>query len=66
MADNNGYLPLPTGFQTKAIHVGQDPDQWDSRCLIPPITLSTTFKVGGPGEFNINDKVIIMRFLHHT
>ncbi|CAN8010582.1 unnamed protein product, partial [Ixodes pacificus] len=37
-------------FNTKAIHVGQDPDQWNSRAVIPPLTLSSTFQQNAPGE----------------
>ncbi|XP_022900715.1 putative cystathionine gamma-lyase 2 isoform X2 [Onthophagus taurus] len=51
MADNSGYLPDPKGFSTTAIHAGQDPDQWDSMCVVPPIVLSTTFKQFGPANF---------------
>lgn len=40
----------PKGFATKAIHVGQDPEQWKSMCVIPPISLSTTYKQDGPGQ----------------
>ncbi|XP_043070486.1 cystathionine gamma-lyase [Drosophila grimshawi] len=40
----------PKGFATKSIHAGQDPEQWKSACVIPPITLSTTFKQDAPGE----------------
>lgn len=47
----NGYLPEPKGFSTRAIHAGQDPEQWDSMCVVPPIVLSTTFKQTGPAEF---------------
>ncbi|XP_020285037.1 putative cystathionine gamma-lyase 2 [Pseudomyrmex gracilis] len=38
------------GFSTKAIHVGQEPQQWTSRSVVPPITLSTTFQQDGPGQ----------------
>merc|ERR1739848_137918 len=37
-------------FATNAIHVGQDPEKWKSRMVVPPITLSTTFKQLVPGE----------------
>ena len=37
-------------FGTDAIHSGQDPDQWNARMVVPPITMSTTFKQKGPGE----------------
>ncbi len=44
--DSNEY-----GFATRAIHAGQEPEKWDSRCVIPPIVLSTTFKQTSPGEY---------------
>lgn len=37
-------------FSTDAIHEGQSPDQWNSGAVIPPISLSTTFKQPAPGE----------------
>lgn len=43
----NRQLPSPSGFSTKAVHAGQDPEQWDSLCLIPPLVMSTTFKHNG-------------------
>ena len=39
-----------TSFATKAIHCGQDPEKWDSRCVVPPIVMSTTFKQFAPGQ----------------
>uniref|UniRef100_A0A7E4VAR9 cystathionine gamma-lyase n=1 Tax=Panagrellus redivivus TaxID=6233 RepID=A0A7E4VAR9_PANRE len=39
-----------TGFGTKAIHVGQEPERWDMHQVVPPISLSTTFKQLRPGE----------------
>ncbi|GLV32850.1 Cystathionine gamma-lyase [Carabus blaptoides fortunei] len=53
MGEENGFQPLPVGFMTKAIHVGQDPEQWNSLSVIPPITMSTTFKQHGPAEFKL-------------
>lgn len=38
------------GFSTKAIHVGQDPDKWDSRTVVTPIIMGTTFKQESPGN----------------
>lgn len=38
------------GFATNAIHVGQDPDKWDSRTVVTPIILGTTFKQDEPGK----------------
>ena len=43
------FTPFPH-FGTDAIHVGQEPEQWESRAVVPPISLATTFKQKGPGE----------------
>uniref|UniRef100_A0A1I8MHH1 cystathionine gamma-lyase n=1 Tax=Musca domestica TaxID=7370 RepID=A0A1I8MHH1_MUSDO len=45
-----GFKKQPKGFASKAIHVGQDPEQWNSLCIIPPICMSTTYKQDGPGQ----------------
>ena len=37
-------------FATKAAHAGQEPEQWNSMAVVPPISLSTTFKQNGPAE----------------
>ncbi|KAK2889300.1 hypothetical protein QQF64_028555 [Cirrhinus molitorella] len=39
-----GYQPGFKSFGTNAIHVGSEPEQWKSRAVVPPISLSTTFK----------------------
>ncbi|CAN8217133.1 unnamed protein product [Coccothraustes coccothraustes] len=46
MAGSNalGFLPPFPNIATPAIHYGQEPEQWTSRAVVPPITLSTTFK----------------------
>ena len=31
------------GFATRAIHVGQDPLQWNHGSVIPPVVMSTTY-----------------------
>jgi len=36
-------------FGTLAIHAGQEPEQWNSRAVVPPISMSTTFKQDSPG-----------------
>lgn len=38
------------GFGTKAIHVGQEPEQWAMNQVAPDISLSTTYKQTAPGE----------------
>ncbi|EDW79074.1 uncharacterized protein Dwil_GK12336 [Drosophila willistoni] len=40
----------PKGFATKSIHAGQEPEQWKSNAVIPPISLSTNFKQNFPPE----------------
>lgn len=41
------------GFETRAIHAGQNPDQWSSGIVIPPIHMGTTFKQDGPGQHRV-------------
>lgn len=36
-------------FATDAIHAGQDPNQWKSKMVVPPITPSSTFAQPSPG-----------------
>jgi len=43
------FVPFPH-FATKAIHAGQEPEQWNSGAVVPPISLATTFKQTAPGE----------------
>ncbi|XP_060889713.1 cystathionine gamma-lyase-like [Labrus mixtus] len=45
-----GFNKAFKSFATKAIHVGQEPEQWKSLAVVPPISLSTTFKQNGPGN----------------
>lgn len=44
-----GFRKQTAGFATKSIHNGQKPEQWNSRAVVPPISLSTTFKQSAPG-----------------
>lgn len=37
-------------FGTSAVHVGQEPEQWELNQVIPPISLSTTYKQLAPGK----------------
>jgi len=37
-------------FATKAIHEGNEPELWNSRAVVPPISMATTFKQDGPAE----------------
>ena len=36
-SDNNNDAHSSHGFSTNAIHVGQDPDKWDSHTVVTPI-----------------------------
>ncbi|XP_029356557.1 cystathionine gamma-lyase [Echeneis naucrates] len=45
-----GFRTAYKSFATEAIHVGQEPEQWKSMAVVPPISLSTTFKQYGPGN----------------
>lgn len=43
------HSSLFPGFGTHAAHHGSDPDKWDFAPIVPPISLSTTFKQSAPG-----------------
>lgn len=45
-----GFHKVYKSFATDAIHIGQEPEQWKSMAVVPPISLSTTFKQNGPGN----------------
>lgn len=45
------FKKQPRGFATKAIHMGQEADQWAHLSVVPPIVTSTTFKQFGPADF---------------
>ncbi|CAL9696100.1 unnamed protein product [Knipowitschia caucasica] len=46
----SGFHTVFKSFATDAIHSGQEPEQWKSMAVVPPISLSTTFKQNGPGN----------------
>lgn len=45
--------PFPS-FGTKALHAGQEPEKWKSQAVVPPISMSTTFKQFGPGQHTVS------------
>ncbi|CAL1682197.1 unnamed protein product [Lasius platythorax] len=47
---NSIGAPQTEGFSTKAIHAGQDPEQWSHYAVVPPLVMSTTFKQDAPAE----------------
>ena len=53
MQGDNGFKPFPH-FSTKALHEGQEPEQWKSMAVVPPISMSSTFKQKAPGEHSVS------------
>lgn len=47
---DKSYFPH---FATKLLHEGQEPEKWNSRAVIPPISLATTFKQDSPGVHRV-------------
>lgn len=56
MDDLNCPCELKTDplFGTKVIHVGQNPDQWTYKDVVPPISLTTTYKQYGPNDHAVS------------
>jgi len=50
---SQGFRKNDSHFATKAAHSGQEPEQWNSMAVVPPISLSTTFKQDGPADFKM-------------
>uniref|UniRef100_S4R9H3 Cystathionine gamma-lyase n=1 Tax=Petromyzon marinus TaxID=7757 RepID=S4R9H3_PETMA len=50
MAGEHLFLSPFPHFATDAVHAGQEPEQWNSMAVVPPISMATTFKQRGPGE----------------
>lgn len=48
-----GYLKNDPTFATRAIHEGNEPEQWRHLAVVPPITLATTYKQDAPGKFRV-------------
>ncbi|RUS75123.1 hypothetical protein EGW08_017107, partial [Elysia chlorotica] len=44
-----GFKPFPK-FSTDVLHVGQEPEQWNSMAVVPPISMASTFKQFAPAE----------------
>lgn len=53
-----GFKTAFESFATEAIHVGQEPEQWSSMAVVPPISLSTTFKQLEPGAHMVSSPLI--------
>ncbi|XP_018011350.1 cystathionine gamma-lyase [Hyalella azteca] len=46
-----GFQKNSATFATRAIHVGCEPEKWNSMAVVPPISLATTFKQDAPAQF---------------
>jgi len=46
-----GFKKQDPSFSTRAIHVGSEPEKWNSLAVVPPISMSTTFKQDAPAQF---------------
>lgn len=57
-----GFLHGFKSFATDAIHVGSEPEQWNSMAVVPPISLSTTFKQHGPGKHAVGGFVTVWKW----
>lgn len=53
MTEIAAFKEQPKGFATKAIHVGQDAEQWNSMAVVAPIVTSTTFKQEAPAKHKV-------------
>lgn len=56
-----GFRENDSKFATKAIHDGQEPEQWNSMAVVPPISLATTFKQDGPADFRMQVLCLISK-----
>lgn len=43
--DMRRFRPIKKGFASMAIHSGQNPEQWASKALVPPIHMSVAYKI---------------------
>ena len=48
---STGYLEKDPHFATKALHVGQEPEQWTSMAVVPQISMATTYKQDAPAQY---------------
>lgn len=65
-SNNPAQLKPDPHFGTKAIHVGQSPDQWSYKDVVPPISLTTTYKQYGPNDHAVRFYTKQQLFVGHT
>lgn len=56
MAESNGNIK---GYETKAIHSGQEFDQWGNLELVTPIVTSMTFYQNDPTNITVSSSKLI-------
>jgi cystathionine gamma-lyase len=58
--NDQSYDPKYSSFQfaTRSIRAGQEPSQWKSRAVVPPISMSTTFEQYSPAETAVSDSLL--------
>lgn len=52
--NNQCHQIIDSHFGTKAIHRGQNPNQWTFKDVVPPISLTTTYKQYGPNNHAVS------------
>ena len=52
--DGTGNSHANAGFATRALHVGQEASQWNSRAVIPPIVMSSTYVHHEPAVHSVS------------
>lgn len=60
-AHTNGLKKHIDGFGTRAVHVGSDANE-ETGAVIPPISLSTTYKQSAIGIHKVTDELIDVSF----
>ncbi|NXI21866.1 CGL lyase, partial [Sterrhoptilus dennistouni] len=62
----DGFQPPFPHFATIAIHYAQEPEQWNSRAVVPPITLTTSFKQEDLGKDKREDLLLSLMFVSYS
>ncbi|XP_021563047.1 cystathionine gamma-lyase [Carlito syrichta] len=57
-ASPHGFRPGFQHFATQAIHEGQEPEQWSSRAVVPPISLGFEYSRSGNPTRNCLEKAV--------
>jgi hypothetical protein len=66
MMENEGFMPLDATYATRSIHEGQDPDQWSSRAVVPPITMACVFKLDKIPDFPKHNSTVNITIFYNV